>query len=573
MLSFVWAQNILKIATSSNAGVMNPQGYAHNQMWAQNMIYEGLVKTDYDGRIIPSLATSWKLENDAKTYVFTLRKGVKFSNGEEFNAYAVKKNLDSVIKNAKRHSWSALSSKLESVEIRDNFTIAIILKSPYSATLEELSLIRPYRFVAPSEIPEDLDLINFNPKPIGTGPYMLTKSVLGVSDSFEKNPYYWNKDKYNGIYFDIIQTKIIIEPNAKLIALKTKQVDMIYGLDEIPIEIFSKVAQSGEFHTYLSDPTSTTSLVLNPNNPFLKDRNLRQAIAQAINKQALVKAVYGEYQEVASLLYAPNRPYANISYQAPQFDKQAAVKLLESHQVKNNKYEHEAETSGIYSSAGDTSKGIESKQPDNGTESISLSPQKTTSMRAQAKYNEAGAETSGIYSSAGDTSKGIESQKIQLELIYIGNNSSQKAMGEILREQLKEIGIFLKLVPTEITIYKNKTTAGAFDMCFDGTWGTPYEPLMMLYSFKHYGHLGYAVLENLAQKEQIYKAIDSVVLDTSPATPAFGQKVAELLTSVYDLNIYIPLTYQKNKAISIKELKGIRAGINPAEINFWEFYK
>ncbi|MGI0407289.1 ABC transporter substrate-binding protein [Helicobacter himalayensis] len=543
MLSFVWAQNILKIATSSNAGVMNPQGYAHNQMWAQNMIYEGLVKTDYDGRIIPSLATSWKLENDAKTYVFMLREGVKFSNGEEFNAYAVKKNLDSVIKNAKRHSWSALSSKLESVEIRDNFTIAITLKSPYSATLEELSLIRPYRFVAPSEIPEDLDLINFNPKPIGTGPYMLTKSVLGVSDNFEKNPYYWNKDKYNGIYFDIIQTKIIIEPNAKLMALKTKQVDMIYGLDEIPIEIFSKVAQSGEFHTYLSEPTSTTSLVLNPNNPFLKDKNLRQAIAQAINKQALVKAVYGEYQEVASLLYAPNRPYANVSYQAPQFDKQAAVKLLESH------------------------------QPNSGTESTNLSPQKTTSMRAQAKYNEAEAETSGIYSSAGDTSKGIESKKIQLELIYIGNNSSQKAMGEILQEQLKEIGIFLKLVPTEITIYKNKTTAGAFDMCFDGTWGTPYEPLMMLYSFKHYGHLGYAVLENLAQKEQIYKAIDSVVLDTSPATPAFGQKVAELLASVYDLNIYIPLTYQKNKAISIKELKGIKAGINPAEINFWEFYK
>lgn len=509
IFSFAWAQNTLKIATSSNAGVMNPQGYARNQMWAQNMIYEGLVKTDYDGRIIPSLAVSWKVENDAKTYIFKLREGVKFSNGEEFNAYAVKKNLDSVIKNAKRHSWSALSSKLKSVEIRDKFTIAIILKSPYSATLEELSLIRPYRFVAPSEIPEDLDLINFNPKPIGTGPYMLTKSVLGVSDSFEKNPYYWNKDKYNGIYFDTIETKIIIEPNAKLMALKTKQVDMIYGLDEIPIEIFSKVAQSGEFNTYLSEPTSTTSLVLNPNNVFLKDKNLRQAIAQAINKQVLVKAVYDEYQEVAPLLFAPNRPYANISYQAPQFDIADSVKLLES--------------------------GGFTKEKD------------------------------GFFYK--------DSKKLQLELIYVGNNSSQKAMGEILQEQLKNIGIFLKLVSTEATIYKNKTTTGAFDMCFEGTWGTPYEPLMMLYSFKHYGHVGYAVLENLSQKEQIYKAIDSVVLDTSLSAPTFAQKVAKLLTEVYDLNIYIPLTYQKNKAISIKELKGIKAGINPAEINFWEFYK
>jgi len=156
-------QNILKIATSTNVGVLNPQGYGTNQMFAQNMVYEGLVKTDENGNIIPSLATSWEIKNNGKSYVFYLRKNVLFSNGEAFNAGAAKKNLDSVMKNKKRHSWSELALLIKRTNVINDFCIELVLKRPYAPALAELGLIRPFRFIAPSEIPNDLDLIANNP--------------------------------------------------------------------------------------------------------------------------------------------------------------------------------------------------------------------------------------------------------------------------------------------------------------------------------------------------------------------------------------------------------------------------
>ena len=80
------ADNVLRIAVSQNVGVLNPQGYNTNQMYAQNMIYEGLVKTDKKGNIIPSLAVSWHIKDSGKTYIFQLRENVKFANGELFDA-------------------------------------------------------------------------------------------------------------------------------------------------------------------------------------------------------------------------------------------------------------------------------------------------------------------------------------------------------------------------------------------------------------------------------------------------------------------------------------------------------
>lgn len=79
---YAFAENILRVAVSQNVGDMNPQGYNLNQLYAQNMIYEGLVKTDNKGNITPSLALSWEIKDFGKAIFFHLRKNVLFSNGE-----------------------------------------------------------------------------------------------------------------------------------------------------------------------------------------------------------------------------------------------------------------------------------------------------------------------------------------------------------------------------------------------------------------------------------------------------------------------------------------------------------
>lgn len=337
---------VLKIAYSQNVGPLNPQGYNKNQMFAQNIVYEGLLSADKNGVIIPSLATSFAIDTSGKVYTFSLRKGVRFSNGEEFNADAVVLNFTSIIKSRDRHSWSGLAKVLERVERIDDYRVKIVLKEPYAPTLNELALPRPFRFLAPSAFPPDLDLVAQNPQPIGTGAYMLAESKLGSYDKFAKNPHYWDAKRLEaqgGLYYDEVVIKVIFEPNSKLSALRAGQVDMIYGADEIPIRIFqeirneelkSAVAQglsvqnegaqnegknavarndnaqnkvvesagkintvhsdsgkSPKFRAYLGQASFATSLMLNSNR--IKQAQIRKAIALSIDKDALINAVYG----------------------------------------------------------------------------------------------------------------------------------------------------------------------------------------------------------------------------------------------------------------------------------------
>ncbi|TLE00146.1 nickel ABC transporter, nickel/metallophore periplasmic binding protein [Helicobacter muridarum] len=502
--------NMLKIAVSSNVGKLNPQGYAA-QMYAQNMIYEGLVKIDSKGQIVPSLATSWSIDKTGKIYTFILRKNVRFSNKELFDANAVKKNFDSLLKNRARHSWSNLAMIIKEVKIIDSHQVQIILDKPYTPTLSELSLIRPYRFVAPSMIPDSLDLVKNEPlEPIGTGPYVFSKTDLGKGDTFIKNQDYWDLNANNGIYFDVIQTKIIVEPNSKIVALKTGEVDMIYGYDEVPIEIFKQMDKTKEFSIYQSPPVFTSSLVLNPANKYLENVLMRRAIALSINKDSIVKAVYENFQPKADFLFSPNMPNADISKDYPDailsFDKDEAKAIIESLGYTLNK-------NGFY-------------------------------------YK--------------------DNKQLSLSLLYIGNNPSQRSIAEILQYQLKNVGIFLKLIPTEQTIYHNKLRTGDFDICFHQTWGIPYEPLIMLNSMRYVGHVDYIAQKPLKEKAKIDKEIESVIMLPNDS---ITKPLHALLYDIYSTQIYIPLTYQTNKSIARKDIQGINMDMRAIGIPFREFYR
>ena len=97
----------------TNAGPLDPRGYSPNQMYAQAMVYEPLVRYTPQGTLEPWLATHWTVSPDGKTYTFTLRDGVLFSDGSPFNAAAAKANLDAVLSNSQRHQWMELVSTLE----------------------------------------------------------------------------------------------------------------------------------------------------------------------------------------------------------------------------------------------------------------------------------------------------------------------------------------------------------------------------------------------------------------------------------------------------------------------------
>lgn len=504
-LSCVDAESVLKIGISTPVGALNPQGYGQNQMFAQNMVYEGLVKVSKKGEIVPSLATSWEIK-DSKIYTFILRENVYFSNGERFNAKAVKKNFDSILKNRARHSWARLSYLIENVRILSDFKIEITLKTPYSAALSELALIRPFRFIAPSEIPDDLDLVKRNPKPIGTGPYKFEKSQKGIADIFIKNENYWDKNSYNGIYFDKIIMRHILDSTAKVIALKSGSIDIIYGLENIPLEVFNEFKGSSNFNTFVSPPISSIFLAINPSRAEL---SLREAIFYSIDKVALNKAVFYDTKNIANSLF-----YNLESNKTSIFDINKAKQILESsgYKIGNDKYYYK------------------------------------------------------------------DSKRAELELMYEGDNPTQKAMSEILQNSLQNAGIYVKLSAREPSIYANLQGSANFDMCYSITWGAPYEPLIMLNAMKAGGHV-FSIHKFLGDYKALNAAIDKV-LESSVARDSkaldsklLDSNIKDALNIIERDRIYIPLHYQTNRAIAKKNIKGINMGVSVFEIPFWEFYE
>ena len=126
---------ILNYASTKDIRDLNPHMYS-GEMAAQNMIFESLVINTADG-IKPALAKSWEISDDGLEYTFNLRKGVKFSDGEIFDAYAVKANMDAIVSNKERHAWLDMVNEIQENKVIDDYTFKLILKHPYYPRSEE----------------------------------------------------------------------------------------------------------------------------------------------------------------------------------------------------------------------------------------------------------------------------------------------------------------------------------------------------------------------------------------------------------------------------------------------------
>ena len=126
---------------------LNPHLYA-GEMYAQEMLFETLIDITADG-YKPCLAEKWDISPDGKVYTFTIRKGVKFSDGEPCDAHAIKANFDAIIENQKRHSWLEMMRLLQKVEAPDAQTFRIVMSEPYYPMLTELGVTRPFAMISP----------------------------------------------------------------------------------------------------------------------------------------------------------------------------------------------------------------------------------------------------------------------------------------------------------------------------------------------------------------------------------------------------------------------------------------
>ncbi|KAA8784169.1 nickel transport system substrate-binding protein [Paenibacillus sp. 4624] len=306
-------------------GTMNPHTYNPSQLFAQSMIYEPLVSYQKGGKLEPALAESWTISDDGKVYTFKLRQGVKFSDGTPFNAEIVKKNFDSIMKNKKTHSWLGIIGVLGKTEVVDDHTFRMTLTEPYYPVLQDLSVVRPFRFLGAAGFPDDGDTSKGIKEPVGTGPWMLADYKQDEYAVFKRNPNYWG----TAPAFDQITVKIIPDAETRVLAFEKGDLDLIYGEGVISLDAFQQLRENDEYVSELSDPVGTRDLLLNSSNPKLSDVRVRKALQQGFNKKAMVEGVTSGLEEPADTALSKNYPYTNVDLKPIEYNVEQSKALLD----------------------------------------------------------------------------------------------------------------------------------------------------------------------------------------------------------------------------------------------------
>jgi len=317
--------NTLTMSWALDVGPLNPHLYAPSEMFAQALVYEPLVTYGDNGEIQPALATDWQVSEDGKSYIFTLREGVVYSDGSPLTAENVKRNIEAVLHNIDKHSWLEAVSIIEKVEVLDERKVKIELKESYYPFLQELTLIRPIRMLGDNGFPESGSTAEEIAAPIGTGPWVLTDYVKDSHAEFTRNENYWgDKPKIEKVII-----KVIPDSQARIMALEKGDIDLIFGSGQLaPVE-YQTLEKKGKYQTLISGPLSTRILAINSSVAPTNEKEVRLALHYAIDRKTIVEHLLNGLEEEAHSLFSPGFPYSDIKVGQYENNIEEAKKLLD----------------------------------------------------------------------------------------------------------------------------------------------------------------------------------------------------------------------------------------------------
>ena len=296
--------------------------------WTRNF-YQTLVTYDDNGDIVGELAENWTVSEDGLTYTFDLRDGVKFSDGSALTSADVKATFEATIENLGMYngSYGKLSAIIADMQTPDDDTFVMTLSQPYYGVFNDLTMCLPLGIVQ-SEAFEGGAANAYTfcaDKTAGTGAYMLD-SVSDNVYSFVLNPYFWG-EKPDVEAFDI---KVIDDNDAKILALRSGEIDAILGTSRISYDGFADLAASGEFGTAIGEAAQQTRfLSFNLMKAPFDNAAVRQAVAYAVDQQLISDAIFSGIETPAETLFDKSRPYCNVNVTEYETNTEKAAQLLD----------------------------------------------------------------------------------------------------------------------------------------------------------------------------------------------------------------------------------------------------
>lgn len=303
-----------------------------------------------------------------------------------------------------------------------------------------------------------------------------------------------------------ITVKVIPDNQTRILALEKGEIDLIYGKNMIDADAITKYADSEEIKVALSQPTSTRQLVMNTTDEILGDIEVRKALQHATNKTAIAEGIFYGLEEPADFLFSKTIPYCDVALTPYEYNLETASQLLE-------------DAGWVVGSDG---------------------------IREKA----------GV--------------KLSLDMLYNSDSVTEKTIAEYLQAEYQQIGVQITINGQEEQSYRDNMKAGNFDIVFNISWGTPYDPQSSLSGMTAPVYGDYAAQLGLDNKAEIDEAIEKILVSTDETTRQ--QLYDFVLESLHKDALYIPLTYECNKAIYTKDLQGVTFTQSQYEVPFYNMY-
>lgn len=273
-------------------------------------VWEPLIAQSNTGEPMAKLAESWEMSEDGQTWTFHLRQGVKFHDGVDFNADAVLYNFDRMRYEVKKSGFYNLNinsfyPNLDTVTKLDDYTVQLTFTAPSPSLLYTMT-----NFGSAMFSPECFDE-EYNWKGIvqGTGPFKITENVLDEYVLLERNDDYWGEPAQA----KTIRVRTIKDVNTRFSAMKSGEIMGVIDLKAITPALATELVKDDQFAITTTKSTMIQFLCVNGVQPPFDDVRLRQAVTMAIDRDAIIDAIYLGY----------NTPTTNVlNYSTPFYTEQ-----------------------------------------------------------------------------------------------------------------------------------------------------------------------------------------------------------------------------------------------------------
>ena len=325
----------LIIGMESEADVMDPHragGWVTMRITYQifePLIGEDLTKSSDEQpvpELIPVLAEKWEVSEDGKSYLFNLRQGVQFHDGTDFNAEAVKFNLDRLTdENFEYYDQIAASRTFRTwkyysgAEIIDEHTIKINLSQPFSEFPRMLAQVNSFQIMSPTSI-ETYGNDKVGDNPAGTGPFRYDGRQRGAHVTLVKNEEYWGEEaKLDKVIF-----RPLSDPASRVLALQNDEVDII----AVPPSDALENLKAEGFEVITGAPPHVWYLTFNMDNEIMQNKLVRQAINYAIDREGIANELLNGTVTPAYTIQSPGSSNYDKSKKWYEYNPEKAKELL-----------------------------------------------------------------------------------------------------------------------------------------------------------------------------------------------------------------------------------------------------